>query len=591
MRLPARHRPAQRNRFLRRALATLTLAFALIPCTAHAAAADDRPDPDACTLVQNADTDVAALIASPNYAMRVTSSHPAPGKSSCVWLTHEKGLTDDAPPDGTLSLDFYHFADAAHARRQTRELGDAVPPFLTRTDDTRDRLIRVSRDEIVALHGADAAIVHAETVDARQDRPDWALRFETLAFTAAGTHVLGPTNEKAAADLCAQIDPQHVLGLLTLTRSTLASQAGSATRCRFDVKDASGKPNGWVDNQGEATFERSDLGNHAAALKRQHDNTPFYPASHVVRTADPTDRVLVDSQHPESVSAVHGPYLVELNVGNVTAAARAAPGWDYRVQRAALEAAGATVVPQPDLPPDPVVPAPAPASSPGTAPAASGWHPAPYVPSAASAALGPVLHVTWTLALWRFYVLPAGVVLVMFCGGLLRRRLGHAMWVIPLCGALVLANLLVGVDVGVRLIHRFGAQGQATIVGSYGTGTVYNRHRVIGYNVLVRTADGKIVETSFEDDDFNVYPPHTATTYPQQGDEFTVRYLVGFPNDFVIVSNDDSPWAKRLSCSKLARTAVATAQKQQFAPDSAAYRDAAVAAEHALRAASCEDVQ
>ncbi|WP_133646454.1 hypothetical protein [Paraburkholderia flava] len=591
MRLRVGQRSARDVTFLRRALATLaltsltSLTFALLPCTAHAAAADDHPDPDACTLVQNADADVAALIAPAHYAMRVTSSHPAPGKSSCVWLAHEKGLTDDAPPSGTLSLDYYHFADAARARRHTRELGDAVPPFLTRTDDTNDRLIRVSHDEILALHGADAVVVHAETAAAHADRPDWTTRLETLAFTAAGAHVLGPANDKAAADLCAQIDPQHVLALLTLTPSTLTADAGSATRCRFDVKDASGKPNGWVDNKGDATFERSDFGNHAAALKRQHDDTPFYPESHAVRTADPTDRVLVDPQHPESVSAVHGPYLVDLNVSNATAAARATPGWDYRVQRTALEAAGATVIPQPGMPPDPVVPGP------NATPAPSGWHPAAYTPPAIGVTLAPVLHMMWTLASWRFYLMPAGVVFFMFFGALLRRRLRHMLWIIPLGIALVVLNLVVGVDVSVRLVHRFGEQGQATIVGRYGTSTVYNHHHVIGYNVLVRTADGKIVETSFEDDDFNVYPPHNATTYPQRGDEFTVRYPAGFPHDFVIVSDDDSPWARQLNCSRLARTAGAAAQKQQFAPDSAAYRDASAAAERALRAAGCDDDQ
>jgi hypothetical protein len=45
---------------------------------------------------------------------------------------------------------------------------------------------------------------------------------------------------------------------------------------------------------------------------------------------------------------------------------------------------------------------------------------------------------------------------------------------------------------------------------------------------LEHTADGKIIETNFEQDDFNVYPPHNATTYPGQGAEFTVRYPIGF---------------------------------------------------------------
>ena len=116
--------------------------------------------------------------------------------------------------------------------------------------------------------------------------------------------------------------------------------------------------------------------------------------------------------------------------------------------------------------------------------------------------------------------------------------------------ALSVLNILGGSFVRTALIYKLGETGQATVTGSYGTSTQYNSHNVVGYNVLLKTAAGQLVETSFEDDDFNVYPAHNSTTYPDVNDRFTVRYLPGHPNDFIIISNDDSAWASSLRCEE-----------------------------------------
>jgi hypothetical protein len=73
-----------------------------------------------------------------------------------------------------------------------------------------------------------------------------------------------------------------------------------------------------------------------------------------------------------------------------------------------------------------------------------------------------------------------------------------------------------------ELIHWFGAEGQATITGSFDTGISYNDRRVMGHNVLIKTADARTIETSFDYDDFNVYPPKNGVYYPQEGDAFNV---------------------------------------------------------------------
>ena len=138
------------------------------------------------------------------------------------------------------------------------------------------------------------------------------------------------------------------------------------------------------------------------------------------------------------------------------------------------------------------------------------------------------------------------------------------------------------------LFRSFGVQGQATVTGSYATGSTFNDRQVMGHDVLIKTSDGKTVETSFEDDDFNVYPPANSVIYPQEGDQFNVSHLQRFPQDFVIISNDDSPWAKGLRCGKLMSAVHKADNKRQFAPDSLAFRKAYEDAVQAARAASCE---
>jgi hypothetical protein len=165
-----------------------------------------------------------------------------------------------------------------------------------------------------------------------------------------------------------------------------------------------------------------------------------------------------------------------------------------------------------------------------------------------------------------------------------RSRLKKYYFVIAI---LAFLNVFFGTGVAVRIVHAFGEKGTATITGSYGTSTQYSDHDVVGYHVLLKTADGKVVETSFEDDDFNIYPSKNEVIYPSVGDHFTVYYLRWFPNDFIILDNDDSPWATALRCGRM-RDAVREAnEKYEFDRGSASYRDAYVAMINKVLAEKC----
>lgn len=208
-------------------------------------------------------------------------------------------------------------------------------------------------------------------------------------------------------------------------------------------------------------------------------------------------------------------------------------------------------------------------------------------------ALDLILHILYAIARWR-----VGVMLVFFAlpiaGMVIFGRFLPRGWLRSLAGILTAAlvaaallNLEFGADLSARLVFSRGLAGEGTITGTFATGIMDNNHDVVGYRALLRADDGSVSEATFHDDDFIVYPPLDGIVYPQMGDRFNVRYLASFPRDFVIVSNDNSPWALSLSCGA-AMTSLAEAKaKYEFETSSPAYRDAYADALAAAANAGC----
>jgi hypothetical protein len=236
------------------------------------------------------------------------------------------------------------------------------------------------------------------------------------------------------------------------------------------------------------------------------------------------------------------------------------------------------------------------AVAPGAVPSVSTftWHVSAHAAPSWSAFSDPVIHVVAFVARHRFSLMP-----LLICGSILlgiilgrRRSKGgrkskKAWLLIPLGVGLAVCNLIFGTAVSGALIFHFGAEGQATITASHATGDVYNNHDVRRYDVLVKKADGAVVHVGFEDDDFNVYPSHKETIYPGAGDQFNVRYLQRFPQDFVILREDDSPWAHEMRCERLGDARAEADERLKFASDQPSYRTAANTAARAEAAAGC----
>jgi hypothetical protein len=199
------------------------------------------------------------------------------------------------------------------------------------------------------------------------------------------------------------------------------------------------------------------------------------------------------------------------------------------------------------------------------------------------------LNLIAMLARWRFELLFAFIVGGVAIDIIFSTKSTHsATWFLFFTG-IGLINVLLGPTLSADLLHRFGATGAATITGAFPTSTQYNNHNVAGYDVLIQGADGKVTKVSFRDDDFNVYPSHNATTYPGPGDRFNVRYLKDYPASFVILADDDSPWARQLRCAPLQSGVAQANQAYEFNRASPALRRDYLAAIHAaLKSPDCE---
>lgn len=81
----------------------------------------------------------------------------------------------------------------------------------------------------------------------------------------------------------------------------------------------------------------------------------------------------------------------------------------------------------------------------------------------------------------------------------------------------------------------------------------------MNYLIMLKKEDGSIIETSFTPNNKNV-------GYPQDGQEFTVKYLPGHPQAFIILTNDDSPYASTGECAYLGRKLNDARIKYEFDP-------------------------
>jgi hypothetical protein len=93
-------------------------------------------------------------------------------------------------------------------------------------------------------------------------------------------------------------------------------------------------------------------------------------------------------------------------------------------------------------------------------------------------------------------------------------------------------------------LQAYGIDGTAVITQSEETSSTLNDQNVWAYDAVMKTADGADVVTQFDTMSASIYPITNAILIPPKGETFAVRYIPGFPRNFVIM-RDLSPYGRK----------------------------------------------
>lgn len=149
-------------------------------------------------------------------------------------------------------------------------------------------------------------------------------------------------------------------------------------------------------------------------------------------------------------------------------------------------------------------------------------------------------------------------------------------------------NVFWGHTVAGNLINAIGEKGTAVTVSIRQTNNQYNDYWIMEYSVIIETKEKEKIETTFEDADFNLYPePAQGYVYPVVGEKFSVKYLSSNPKAFVIITDDESPYSKRIKCDFLKTKYNEAYQKFKFDSTNSKYREQYIKTQKELEANGC----
>ena len=126
-------------------------------------------------------------------------------------------------------------------------------------------------------------------------------------------------------------------------------------------------------------------------------------------------------------------------------------------------------------------------------------------------------------------------------------------------------------------LEAYGVDGTAVITQSEETSSTLNDQSVWAYDAVMKTAEGQDVVTRFDTMSASIYPITNTILIPPQGERFVVRYIPGFPRNFVIM-RDLSPYGQKYRINADRRPVEKAAAQFAASPDNRAfvaeYRDA-----------------
>lgn len=133
-------------------------------------------------------------------------------------------------------------------------------------------------------------------------------------------------------------------------------------------------------------------------------------------------------------------------------------------------------------------------------------------------------------------------------------------------------NIFLGQFVNAAYLHWVGERGVAVIVASEQTNSMLNEQYIWRYHVVVRTADGRDVETVLHTDTAALWPLRNSIRIPGTNEPFPVQYVPGFPRNIVILT-DESPSGIAHARARAHEQVQVAARKLRFSPGNAGFRN------------------
>jgi len=126
-------------------------------------------------------------------------------------------------------------------------------------------------------------------------------------------------------------------------------------------------------------------------------------------------------------------------------------------------------------------------------------------------------------------------------------------------------NLIYGGDWNREYVNNHGVKGTGVIVRIENTNNYVNRVQVVNYHCLIKTKDNKTVKTYFENSGDAFYPSNEMEIAPQIGESFSVKYIPGDEENFIILTNDiKSNFSNKVNCTKLLEELVSAQAAYNF---------------------------
>ena len=123
-----------------------------------------------------------------------------------------------------------------------------------------------------------------------------------------------------------------------------------------------------------------------------------------------------------------------------------------------------------------------------------------------------------------------------------------------------MANVFTGHIANALFLNAVGVNGTAVITHETETNSMLNDHNIWQYDAVLKTADNRDIVTTFDDMSASIYPIRNAILIPPQAQPFAVKYVPGYPRNFVILSDQSTYGKQRLIQQDLQPVEKAAAQ-------------------------------